>query len=133
MWLWLWCHVRRGNAQHFSDIIAREENTKNKDMTRGSLTATILLGRVCRVGDLEGAANLWDCGGFAVLECFAGDDSIDLCGGVSGCEIGRGRGSGIPVRMFWNASSTFVASSADVSINERWFSATPRQHSPPPS
>lgn len=68
---------------------------------------------------------MWDCGGFAVLERFAGDDSVDLCRGVSGCSGAR-LGGGIPVRMFWNASSTFVASSADVSINDRWFSATPR-------
>lgn len=29
----------------------------------------------------------------------------------------------VPVRMFWNASSTLLASNADVSMNERWLSA----------
>lgn len=28
----------------------------------------------------------------------------------------------VPVKMFWNASSTLLASRADVSMNERWFS-----------
>jgi len=28
-----------------------------------------------------------------------------------------------PVSMFWNASSTLLASSAEVSMKERWFSA----------
>lgn len=28
-----------------------------------------------------------------------------------------------PVKMFWNASSTLLASKADVSMNDRWFSA----------
>jgi hypothetical protein len=34
----------------------------------------------------------------------------------------RKRTSGLPVRMFWKASSTFEASSADVSMKERLFS-----------
>lgn len=33
--------------------------------------------------------------------------------------VGRGQ---VPVKMFWNASSTLLASRADVSMNERWFS-----------
>ena len=36
------------------------------------------------------------------------------CGGVE-----------IPVRMFWNASSTLLASSAEVSMNERLLSPAP--------
>lgn len=38
--------------------------------------------------------------------------------GVGG-QADRGR---IPVRIFWNASSTLLASRAEVSIKERWFS-----------
>lgn len=33
----------------------------------------------------------------------------------------------IPVRMFWNASSTLLASKAEVSMNERLLSPGPRQ------
>lgn len=28
----------------------------------------------------------------------------------------------VPVKMFWNASSTLLASRADVSMKDRWFS-----------
>ena len=40
------------------------------------------------------------------------------------CEGGR-RGKVIPVRMFWNASSTLLASKAEVSMNERLLSPAP--------
>lgn len=33
----------------------------------------------------------------------------------------------IPVRMFWNASSTLLASKAEVSMNERLLSPAPSQ------
>ena len=32
---------------------------------------------------------------------------------------------GVPVRMFWNASSTLLASKAEVSMNERLLSPAP--------
>lgn len=34
----------------------------------------------------------------------------------------QGGGAGVPVKMFWNASSTLLASRADVSIKDKWFS-----------
>lgn len=33
-----------------------------------------------------------------------------------------GGGVKVPVKMFWNASSTLLASRADVSMKDRWFS-----------
>jgi len=34
----------------------------------------------------------------------------------------------IPVRIFWKASSTLLASRAEVSMKERWFSPVEFQH-----
>ena len=53
-----------------------------------------------------------------------------MCFG-KGSWLGRGgegcAGVEIPVRMFWNASSTLLASKADVSMNERLLSPAPCQ------
>ena len=79
--------------------------------------------------------------GFADLQCLAGpdrvwrrvagvehltrDDPVDLCVAVSNPETSqdsRLSSRVLPARMFWKASSTLLASSAEVSMNERLFS-----------
>lgn len=58
-----------------------------------------------------------------VVQCLLGDDAVDFCPSVSLlfglCACQR---DFLPVKMFWNASSTLLASRAEVSINERLFS-----------
>lgn len=85
----------------------------------------------------------------AAVEGLAGHDAVDLCGREAlaslslilclglclwpvlvACACGLclwpvpplGSGSHVPVRMFWNASSTLLASRAEVSMKDRWFS-----------
>lgn len=68
-------------------------------------------GEALEVGLLPGA-----------FEGLAGYDAVDLYyrGSVtSSRNVGEVL---VPVRMFWNASSTLLASRADVSMKERWFS-----------
>ena len=61
-----------------------------------------------------------------------GDDSVDFWSEIScssGMKICPIELIDIPVRMFWKASSTLLASSAEVSIKERLFSpAAYHQH-----
>lgn len=57
------------------------------------------------------------------LQSLAGDDTVDLCKEGQRQEAGAWvRGESVPVRMFWKASSTLLASRADVSMKERLFS-----------
>lgn len=64
----------------------------------------------------------------AVVEGFLGDDSVDFWQAelVTACQPRlqpeEKQLEYLPVRMFWKASSTLLASSAEVSIKERLFS-----------
>ena len=61
------------------------------------------------------------------VQCFARYDPVDLCS-LRQLELYNYRGLYlIPVKMFWKASSTLLASRAEVSINDRLFSPTHRQ------
>jgi hypothetical protein len=65
----------------------------------------------------------------AAVESLAGDNAIDLCrypGWSATNDVNAPHVSNIPVRIFWNASSTLLASRAEVSMNDRWFS--PSKH-----
>lgn len=64
-------------------------------------------------------------GGVVVVEDLAGDDVVDFFGwqGLArDVEMERMRRGWLPVRMFWNASSTLLASRAEVSIKDRLLS-----------
>lgn len=64
----------------------------------------------------------------AAVESLAGDNAIDLCRNIGSAanDVNAPDVSNIPVRIFWNASSTLLASRAEVSMNDRWFS--PSKH-----
>ena len=61
-----------------------------------------------------------------LIESLAGNDAVDFC---STCEMESGQSSmeSVPVRMFWKASSTLLASRAEVSMKERLFSPSERR------
>lgn len=63
-----------------------------------------------------------------VIESFLGYDAINFCRCVSGLADST-EFTAPPVRIFWNANSTLLASRADVSMKERLFSPAARQHS----
>jgi hypothetical protein len=55
------------------------------------------------------------------VEGLAGNDAVDFWRGEN-WKATIGRTGHLPVRMFWKASSTLLASRAEVSMNERLFS-----------
>lgn len=64
-------------------------------------------------------------GTIAAVESLGGDDAVDLCAIVStqSTFLKLDKISvALPVKMFWKASSTLLASKAEVSMKERWFS-----------
>jgi hypothetical protein len=77
------------------------------DTDRGTATGTALLA-------------------LALIESLAGNNAVDFC---STCEIESWQLSTryVPVRMFWKASSTLLASRAEVSMKERLFSPGERK------
>lgn len=80
------------------------------------------LGRVCGLANVERATARLYRSDLSHIEGLAGNDSVDFCTAVS-TTLSCKRLQHLPVRIFWNANSTFVASSAEVSMKERWFSA----------
>ena len=59
---------------------------------------------------------------FRGLECLVGHNTIDVCR-TSKLLTSIAKGRDVPVRIVWKAASTFEASSADVSMNDKPFSA----------
>jgi hypothetical protein len=57
----------------------------------------------------------------STVQCFAGDDAVDFCR-KSAVFRKAGWWGDSPVRMFWKASSTLLASRAEVSMKDRLFS-----------
>jgi hypothetical protein len=113
--------------------------------------ATLVCALVGGLAEREGGAGAdVGLGAVARVEGLARNDAVDLCREekkqkLAGDVAGRGaeqpsslrrsssrtcgwadgiraRGRYVPVRMFWKASSTLLASRADVSMKERWFS-----------
>jgi hypothetical protein len=109
---------------------AKERERHEGGQASHALTAAALLAAlVGRFADLEDLALAGGHGAaaFVLVEGLGGDDAVDFCvRGVSTIGLALGwrvsRGDALPVRMFWNASSTFEASSAEVSMKERLFS-----------
>lgn len=62
----------------------------------------------------------------ALIECLAGNDAVDFCD-TREMESGEPSVKLVPVRMFWKASSTLLASRAEVSMKERLFSPSKRK------
>ena len=91
------------------------------------LTATALLRfRIGRVGDVQHfTLTNRVLASVTLVESFAGYDTVDLCSRravrVQASALGKGLND-VPVRMFWNANSTLLASRAEVSMKERLFS-----------
>jgi hypothetical protein len=88
------------------------------------LAASLLCFCVGRFADLEDFAFAAEhiLAAFALVEGLARYDAVDLCKLIRGVFHMRGRYVNAPVRMFWKASSTLLASKADVSMKERLFS-----------
>lgn len=91
---------------------------------RHRLTAALLRLRVLRLADLHDLAALAEriLSGFAVVEGLARDNAINLWRLISGRNPGSRTVENKPVRIFWKASSTLLASRADVSMKERLLS-----------
>ena len=62
----------------------------------------------------------------ALIESLAGNDAVDFCS-TREKESWQSSMEVVPVRMFWKASSTLLASRAEVSMNERLFSPSERK------
>ena len=73
-------------------------------------------------GTTTGAALL----ALALIESLAGNDAVDFCS-TREKESWQSSMEVVPVRMFWKASSTLLASRAEVSMNERLFSPSERK------
>src|SRR5271155_39077 len=56
----------------------------------------------------------------STVQSLAGDDAIDFC--RKSAVFRQADGGDLPVRMFWKASSTLLASRAEVSMKDRLFS-----------
>ena len=56
----------------------------------------------------------------STVQCLAGDDAVDFC--RKSAVFHQADGGDSPVRMFWKASSTLLASRAEVSMKDRLFS-----------
>lgn len=105
------------------------ESRSKEEKCTGS-AAVVLLLSFARLFSLveHHALPAWHCAcTFSLIEGFAGDDTIDLLGGVrfasSDWKISSENWLYKPVKIFWNASSTLLASRADVSMKERLLSA----------
>ena len=105
-----------------------DERTRGKSNL--AAFASLLWIWVCRLCDLDFLA-LWDATGrFCLVESLGGNDAVDFY--MTRCDISwprflymrnrTGKSSIVPVNIFWKASSTLLASRADVSINDRLFS-----------
>ena len=94
----------------------------------GSIVHLAALARLCvAVGRLgqgntdRGTATGTALLALALIKSLAGHNAVDFC---STCEMKPWLQSkeSVPVRMFWKASSTLLASKAEVSMKERLFS-----------
>jgi hypothetical protein len=85
---------------------------------------TLLCTVVCGFGDLEdlALARWHGTASFTLVEGFAGDNAVDLCVYRLGQLLNSKPNQIIPVRMFWKASSTLLASRAEVSMKDKLFS-----------
>lgn len=107
----------------------------------GPLAAALLL-LVGLRGEVDSAAHRWVRARLAGVQSLAGNDAVDFWGrgfelvvawtGVPCVDLELGLT--LPVRMFWKASSTLLASRAEVSMKERLFSpvASRQPQSPSP-
>lgn len=80
-------------------------------------------------GEVDSAAHRWVRARLARVQSLAGNDAVDFWGRVLiSCCLDKGLVPwprsvvDLPVRMFWKASSTLLASRAEVSMKERLFS-----------
>lgn len=94
----------------------------------GSFVHLAALARLCvTVGGLgQGDADRGTTSGaallaFALIESLAGNNAVDFWN-MRKTKSRQRSIDCIPVRMFWKASSTLLASRAEVSMNERLFS-----------
>jgi len=98
-------------------------NAASPRLTALAALGRLVVGRLAQ-GDVGTGAD-GRLGAVAAVERLAGYDSVDLWSGPNVSHplfFAYASGANVPVRIFWNASSTLLASRADVSMKDRWFS-----------